>query len=130
MPSAGSVGSFVWVESGATGGFAETRTETASGRLYGYVMLGQDGFGRLLPLAKHEIGHLHNLDNCGQSDPNRCPDGTSIMRPAAARASTTSASDVTERDDSGVRKLYCHPTASSTPLARLKRQVRLLPASS
>jgi hypothetical protein len=110
------VGSFVWVELGESGGFGETRIDTPTGMVYGYVMIGQDGLSRLLSLAKHEIGHLHNLNNCGQSGSNRCPDGTSIMGPGAAGASTTSASDVTECDDAGVRRLYCPPaTPQPTP---------------
>jgi hypothetical protein len=115
QPAAGDVGAYVWVEKVPFGGFGRTYSDTTSGKVYGLVQIGEDGFGRLLPLTKHEIGHLHNLDNCGQSDPNRCPDQTSIMGPGAAGASTTSASDVTECDDAGVRKLYCPPTASATP---------------
>jgi hypothetical protein len=113
LPSADAVGSYVWVEAGDSGGFAETRW--ASGKVTSYVMLGRSEFDRLLPLAKHEIGHLHNLNNCGQVDPNRCPDGSSIMGPGAAGASTTSASDVTHCDDIAVTRLYCPATPTPTP---------------
>src|SRR5205085_3473220 len=81
QPRAVDVGSYVWIEKISVGGSGQTFRDANSGKVYGIVDIGEDGFGRLLPLTKHEIGHLHNLDNCGQSDPNRCPDGTSIMGP-------------------------------------------------
>src|SRR5947209_474692 len=118
QPAASNVGSFVWVEKISVGGSGHTYSDSSSGKVYGIVQLGEDSFGWLLPLTKHEIGHLHNLDNCAQDDPNRCPNGTSIMGPGPAGASTTAASDVTECDDIGVKKLDCPtstPTATPTP---------------
>jgi hypothetical protein len=115
QPSAASVGSFVWVEKIPTGGTGRTFLDVNANKVYGIVQLGQDRVSTWLPLTKHEVGHLYNLHNCAQTDPNRCPDGTSIMGPGAPGASTTSASDVTECDDIGVKRLYCPATPTPTP---------------